>query len=390
MQIIEVKDKKTWKLFHAVPHRIYRGNPVWICPLEAEVEAVFTKEKNKAFLAGDAQCFVLLDGQGRPSGRIAVFVDHERNRKQPFPTGGVGFFECIDNEDYAYALFDVAVKYLSQWNVKAVDGPVNFGEREKFWGMLVKGHEYEPLHQENYQPEYYQRFFTAWGFQPFEQILTFLGVSDDVPIERFSAVAKRLKERVAITVKSPDMRNLKSLAHDFNVIYNSAFAKFEHFKPLSIEQTLKLFEDAKPIVDPLTSCFVYVGGKPAAFTVLLQEINHYLKPAKGKLRWWNILYLLYKLRFGRKRKLKGVAFGTHADYQRMGLFPVMVDYLYYTHKPSTVIVYPEFYLTTVRGHNKIMVDSMFKMGVKVQRVHVAYRKMLDPDAPFEPHSFLEV
>ena len=42
----------------------------------------------------------------------------------------------------------------------------------------------EPLYQENYHPEYYRAFFENWGFQPYEQILTFRGKVKEVPIQR--------------------------------------------------------------------------------------------------------------------------------------------------------------------------------------------------------------
>ncbi|NCB07700.1 MAG: GNAT family N-acetyltransferase, partial [Bacteroidia bacterium] len=46
MQLIEVKDKKSRKLFHRVPHLIYRNDPNWACPLEGMVEDTFNPKKN--------------------------------------------------------------------------------------------------------------------------------------------------------------------------------------------------------------------------------------------------------------------------------------------------------------------------------------------------------
>ena len=132
MEIRQVKDKKDWKLFHKVPHTIYQDNPYWIAPLERDVNNVFDPKQNKAFEAGEAQCFILLDDQQQAVGRIAAFIDHVRNKTLPYPVGGIGFFECVNNKDYAFALFETANEYLAQFEVKVIDGPINFGERINF------------------------------------------------------------------------------------------------------------------------------------------------------------------------------------------------------------------------------------------------------------------
>ena len=42
MKIIEVKDRKTWKLFHKVPQLVYKNDPLWIAPLEKDIRKIFT------------------------------------------------------------------------------------------------------------------------------------------------------------------------------------------------------------------------------------------------------------------------------------------------------------------------------------------------------------
>ncbi|HMQ49617.1 MAG TPA: hypothetical protein PKA00_19220 [Saprospiraceae bacterium] len=390
MKILPVNDKASWKLFHQVPYRIYKDNRVWICPLQGDVQAVFTPGKNKAFQRGEAQCYVLLDESGQAAGRIAAFIDHERNQKSPWAMGSLGYFECIEQEEYAFALFEQAAAYLAQWGVKIIEGPVNFGEREKFWGLLASGFDKAPLYQENYHPPYYEAFFSNWGFRPFEQVLTLKGDIAQVPIGRFTALARRVKDRFPVTLQHPDMKNLGRLADDFLHIYNSAFKKFEHFKPLGKEQTVKLFQDAKPVVDPKTSCFAYYDGEPAGFTVLLVEINQYFKSANGRVRPWHIPRLLYELKFGKNRDLKGVAFGVTEEHQKKGLVPVMIDFLYFSYQPDLSKRYKDFYLSTIRAHNKIMVDTVLNLGCQIDRTHITYRKMLDDSIPFEPFPFLEV
>jgi hypothetical protein len=89
----------------------------------------------------------------------------------------------------------------------------------------------------------------------------------------------------------------------------------------------------------------------------------------------------------RPQMVKGVAFGIHPDFQRKGIFPLMVDFL---HTPHVLNRYSHIVLATIRGHNKVMIDTCAKLGVKPDRVHLAFRKMLDETLPFEPFDFTDV
>lgn len=387
MTIIEVKDREHWKLFHQLPNRIYRHVPHWICPIEADVEAIFDPQKNKAFQHGEAQVFVLLDGKKEPVGRIAVFQDFERNEQQPYPTGGIGFFECIDNQQYAFALFAHAEQILKEKGVKAIDGPVNFGERDKFWGLLIKGFEQIPLYQEYYHPPYYQAFFENWGFRPYEQVLTLKGKIIDIPIDRFRALAKRVKERYDLKIKYIDLSDLKKFAQDLTEFYNGTFHFQPYFKPLQFPQIYALLKEIKPIIDPKIACFVYDGDRPVAFCGLYPEVNPFLKPVNGKMSWWKLPGFLWRIKRTRPKDIKGMLFGIQPDYQRKGIFPLIVEFLY---TPHVLKRYEHILLATIRGHNKIMVDTCSSMGVKPDRVHVAYRKMLDETIEFKALDFMEV
>ena len=97
MILIEVADSKTKKQFHKLPHLIYKNDPNWACPLQGMVEDIFTPAKNPSFKTGEAIRWIVTDDNGEVVGRIGAFI----NRKKAFtfeqPTGGCGFFECMNN-----------------------------------------------------------------------------------------------------------------------------------------------------------------------------------------------------------------------------------------------------------------------------------------------------
>jgi hypothetical protein len=347
------------------------------------VEGVFNPRKNKIFEHGDAACFVLLDKNDQPIGRIAAFIDHRRNELNEYPVGGIGFFECVNDEEAARRLFACAEQYLAQWEIRAIDGPINFGERDKFWGLLTRGDQ-APLYQENFHPTYYRAFFDRMGYEPYEQILTFHGKIEEVPIERFSQIARRVRKRYNLHTVRLSESNMKTFARHFSQVYNVAFRDNPYFKPLSPVLILKIFKQLRLIADLKMVAITYQEDRPVAFAGFIPDINPFLKPFKGRLNLLRIPLFLWRLKSAPKHLLKGIALGIDPAYQRIGAFAVLIDALYDEHLRWR---YSDFYLATIRGHNSVMIKSIMNLGVEIQRVHLAFRKMMDPQLPLEPFDF---
>src|SRR6476469_803916 len=104
MRMHEVKTEADKKAFIQVANDIYKCDPNWIQPLDKDINEVFDPEKNKYFKRGECTRWLLMDKSGRYIGRIAAFVN--RQYKQEQPTGGIVFFECINDQEAANFMFD--------------------------------------------------------------------------------------------------------------------------------------------------------------------------------------------------------------------------------------------------------------------------------------------
>src|SRR6476620_3772880 len=166
-RLIEVTTPQLANDFLQANVQINKNNPNYIRPLDKDINDVFDKEKNKAFRFGTVIRWLLKNENDELIGRIAAFTNKKyRNKGDDGPVGGVGFFDCINNQDAADMLFDVAKHWLLKHGVEAMDGPINFGERDRWWGLVVKGFQ-SPLYCMNYNPPYYQELFETYGFLPF-------------------------------------------------------------------------------------------------------------------------------------------------------------------------------------------------------------------------------
>lgn len=386
MQIAEVHSQRDWKDFHQVAHYIYRRDPHWISPIYKDIEKTFDPASNKVLAHGEAKVWLLRNDAGKPIGRIAAFFDAKRNSLRDFPLGSMGFFECINNDEAADLLFDTAENYLRERGMKAIDGPVNFGERDRFWGLLTKGW-YQPIYQENYHPPYYMRFFERRNYQPQEQIFTYSGRVENFHFDRILGMGQKIRERYGVTTRAIDPGKLDEFAGYFAEVYNQAFRDFPYFKPLQQAQVAQVFQQMKPVMDPRLVCFSFADGKPVGFCALMPEINDFLRYAGGKLNIWTLPRFLWRKFFLRPQKIKGVAFGIVPEWQRRGLFACIVEHLYLLDNRANAANYDQILLATIRGHNQAMNNVVQNLAVKVQRVHLAYRKMLVDDIPFEALPF---
>ena len=169
MYVIEVKEKRDRKEFIRFPKELYKNDHDWVCPLDNDIEFAFDPLKNPAFRHGEAARWILKDDDGRSIGRIAAFIDQIRSEANNQPTGGIGYFEVVENRDAAFFLFDTAKNWLAERGIQAMDGPINFGENELYWGLLVEGFMQQGFGMP-YNKRYYKSFFEAYGFKTyFEQ-----------------------------------------------------------------------------------------------------------------------------------------------------------------------------------------------------------------------------
>ncbi len=193
MQLIEVTNPTLERDFIQANVELNRSNPAYIRPIDKEINEVFDPGFNKAFRSGEIIRWVLKDTDDRLIGRIAAFVNKKyKNKGDDVPVGGVGFFDCINNQEAADMLLDVARHWLSQRGMEAMDGPINFGERDKWWGLLVEGF-HEPLYGMNYNPPYYKDLLENYGFRPFFHQLCFgldpMKPLSDKLLQRHAAIA---------------------------------------------------------------------------------------------------------------------------------------------------------------------------------------------------------
>ncbi len=380
MNIIPVTDKKTRKEFLDVARHIYRRHDTWVCPLDIEIDAIFDPGINIFYKHGEATRWILRDSGKALIGRIAAFINHKANELHDQPTGGVGFFECIDDEKAAFLLFDTARNWLAERGMEAMDGPVNFGETDKYWGLLVEGFSH-PSYEIAYNHEYYQALFENYGFQTYYKQEGFhLDVTKPLP-ERFMKIAAWVAKKPGYEFRHFKWKHAQEYVNDFAEVFNTTWPTFKpDFTPLKPEYIYKTIKKAKAIIEEEFIWIAYYEGKPIAIYLMYPDVNQILKHLNGNLHFLNKLRFLYLKKRKTMTRARGVLMGVVPKYQGMGIEAAIILKLAEVFKRKSHFKEIEF--SWVGDFNPKMRKVFMSVGSVSAKHYITYRYLFDRDAEF--------
>ena len=382
----EVTSSALEREFLDFPKRLYKGNRNWVCPLDDDIKTVFNPAKNKLFADGEAIRWVAYNQEGEVVGRIAAFYDNEHAYSYEQPTGGCGFFEAINDQEVANLLFDSARMWLLSRGMEAMDGPVNFGPRDSWWGLLVEGYEFQPLYSNPYNPPYYKELFENYGFQNYFNQNTYLWrVYDDDINQSIHDRAKRLHSTPGYSFANIKGRDLEEVAEDFRIIYNKAWSLFTGVKPMTSEEAQKLMRTLRPIIDRKLIYFAYHNDEPIGFFVMVPDLNRIIGKFGGKFGLWQKLQLMWDLKVRHScDRAFGIIFGITPEFQGKGIESAIMTYILENYVQKGLCPYKSFEFAWIGDFNPVM-NRMIQTYVCATRhkMHTTYRYLFDRTKEFK-------
>jgi len=382
MQVRIVESEKDRQEFIEFPKNLYKDDAWWVCPLDSELMSVFDPVKNPAFKHGEAITWILSDDNGVTIGRVAAFIDNIRSAANSQPTGGLGFFEVVSNRDAAFALFDTAAGWLRERGMEAMDGPINFGENDNHWGLLVDGFTHPGIGMPYHMP-YYREFFEEYGFKNyFEQYSYHRDIgSVDVFPPRLMKIAERASKQPGYMFRHFVFRDYRKFVGDIVEIYNTTWASFkEDFTPLDPQFLETSMRKAKPFLDEELIWFAYHNEKPVAFMVLFPDLNQIIKPFKGKMNLWNTIRFVWFRGTKRMTRIRAIVAGVLPAYQNTAILSAIFFQLYKVFRKKRY--YKELELSWVGDFNPKMISIYEALGATRAKTHITFRYMLNESLPF--------
>ena len=387
MNIMEVKEERHKKAFVQLPVELYQHDEHWIRPLDEDIEKVFSSKDNKFFRHGECTRWVLEDSSGKTIGRVAAFINKKNEKsknslKQELHTGGMGFFEVIENNQAAVLLMDTAKKWLTDRGMNSMDGPINFGERDNWWGLLVDGFDRPPNHMMPYTKPYYQAYFEEYGFKVYFKQYTYGRLVNEPLRPEYLRQAERLFNDPRYTFSKLKMNELDKFAEDFRTVYNLAWVKHAGVKGMSSLQAKTLMRKMKQIVDPEVVYFAYYDEEPIAFFINLPDVNQILKNVNGKLNLIGKLKALYNTKMRTCKKMVGRAFGIVPEHQGKGVVAAIVEYSRRVVQGEIRRRYIDYEMNWIGDFNPKMMKVCEDIG-SIVKTHHTYRMIFDEEIKFE-------
>ncbi|MCC7442394.1 MAG: hypothetical protein IT285_12225 [Bdellovibrionales bacterium] len=321
--IVPVTDKAGKSRFIGFPYKLYDRTQEefanWVPPLRMAVEESLDTVKNPFYKRAQIQLFLAERG-GKVVGRIAAVKNDAHIEYHKEPVGHYGFFECINDQAVADALFAAASNWLKERGLKIMRGPMNPSTNHEC-GLLVRGQSQHPTIMTTWNPKYYEELHDKAGFVKAKDLVAYWLPTDkgvDLP-PKVIAYADRLKRQGNFTFRD---FSLKEFDRDVEIafdIYNSAWEDNWGFVPMNWEEFKFSAKDMKMALDPRFAFIAEKDGKPAGFMLALPDLNHVFKRIpNGRLFPTGI----FKLLIGKKmmKSVRILTLGVKKEYRHGGIF----------------------------------------------------------------------
>ncbi len=371
----KVRSPKQVDLFHELPFSIYESYSPWCPPFRFEIENIFDPEVNTFFQKGECERYLVFSG-GQVAGRFAVMNTPDRDRVLEPVMGGLGFIEMYDDQGLADAIIDFAKTWHRERGYHAMRGPINFGENDTYWGLLVENFEEPPIYGMFYHPPYYRERLENTGAVKLDDHWSYKrDFSKPLP-DRMLRITDRIENRPGVELRPIDTGHLLRDAEYMRQIYNEAWStqeineREEEFTELDRRTVRNMVQKLKPVMIPESVLLAFVDGEPASFIVCVPDLNEVSCETRGRLRWWHYPKLYWFKR--RCTRLRTLVYGTRPKFRKMGLEALTFTRgIQYTYEAAPTLEYLEG--GWVSEKNWLMQRSLEALGCYHHKTHRTYR-----------------
>jgi len=320
-KVLEVKSKKDLKKFIKFPFKLYgKTFRNWVPPILMELKQTLNRDKNPYFEYSKGSYFIFVEN-GKTLGRITVSINNRYIKKFKEKVGFFGFFECVNRQYVAKALFNTAASWLKKRGVKNMLGPFNFSTNEE-GGLLLKGFDRPPMFMMTYNPEYYVDLYENYGLKKIKELWAWYVDIWTVNLpEKIKKFTEKTENRKNITIRKLNMKNLNDEVDIIQEIYNDAWENNWGFIPYTDREVKQLKDNLKLIAESELVFIAEVDGEPAGFIIGLRDINEIIIDMNGKLFPLGIIKLLIKK--NRLKTMRVITLGVKKKFRSKGLGVVL-------------------------------------------------------------------
>lgn len=322
IKIISVNTQADLLKFVKSQWLFYKNDRNFVPPIIADRLKMLNTEKNPFFKHSEIKLFIA-EANSEVVGRIAAITNENHNITHNDKVGFFGFFECINNQQVANALFDAAKDWLVSHKKDVMRGPVNLSFNDEI-GLLVEGFDEPPRVLMLYNPPYYIDLIENYGFKTARVLLAYLLENKNYASEKMKRIQNIVREKYGIEVRKVNFKDKKLFLQDIKYIkeiYNAAWQPNWGFVKATDEEFDFLAADLKQVAEPELALLAFIKGNPCGFALALPDINQCLiYNKKGRLLGaiWHMLTKKKKIDTARI-----ITLGVKPEFQKTGLDAVL-------------------------------------------------------------------
>lgn len=370
LKVVPVDNRKQLMAFIMLPFQLYKNEPNWVAPLISEQKKFFDPKKNPYYQHSEVKLFLAYKDQ-QLVGRISAQSNTQHNKEHKENIGFFGFFESIDDQAVANALFDAAYEWNRYRGFTSMRGPMNFSVNEEC-GLLIDGFDTPPMVMMRHDHRYYQKLYEGWGLTKTMDLYAYLSEHKTMP-ERIGKMAEILTKRNKVSIRSLS-RNKKQMKKDIETVFQIYTKAWEYNwgnVPMTKAEFDHIVSELLPIADPDLVFIAEIDGKPAGFSLALPNYNEVLKVMHGRINPITLVKAMLAKR--RISSARVITMGVVKEYQGRGIDSIF-HYHSYTNGLPKGYIHGEF--SWVLENNTLMMHVAEKLEAKIYKTYRLYDKAI--------------
>ena len=384
VEIKKVSNGKDHKAFMKLPWKIYENDPSWAPDLIMDLKDRLNRKKHPFFRQGSAE-FFLAYKDGELVGRIAAIDNPDHNKYWKEKTGFWGFFESIDDQEVASALFEKAAEWLKNKGMDTMRGPMSCSTNDEV-GMLFEtdGSPRLPVMPHNHL--YYNALCKNFGMKKAKDLIAFkLDLTKEInpKVMRIADHLKKRAEEKGLTIRNLDRKHMKKDLRILMDIYEESWAENWGFVPMTEAEFNMMAEALDMITDPSLVVIIEKNGESVGFAAAiydLMEVTHSLRKFQKWPLWiqsiFQLISLAWRLFIKRKPKFKRgrlLLAGVRPNFRQMGFDALLYTLPFIAGKNLGI---KEGELSWELEDNTAIISGIQKMGAEVYKKYRVWDKKL--------------
>jgi len=314
IKIKVVRSRKYLRSFVKMVWPLYKDNSHWVPPLISDLEHLLTPGRNPFWDNAERELFLALKN-GEIAGRIVAIISRRHNELYKEKMGFFGFYESVDDQDVARALYGAAEEWLAKKGMTHMRGPMNPHINEEI-GFLAKGFDEDPFIMMTYTLPCYLKLAEAEGFRKVKDVHSYWAPTKAGMPPKVERIVKALKKRYKITVRPVDMKRIDEEAVLLKQVYDEAWSENWGAVPFADSEFDEVVKKLKPVIIPDFVPIVELDGKVVAMAVSAPDANQVLGLANGHMFPFGFIKVLANQH--KVNRVRVIILGVLSEYRRYG------------------------------------------------------------------------